>query len=157
MVVQSSSLNNKVLILLAPGFEEITTVYLLTHMREAGLSVSLISLTAGLVTGHHGLAVRPDYSLEQLNTKPPSQLLIVPGGRECTSALVTDPRVHQLIDTTLNNNGYVAATLTAEAFLTQMGISTLRDNPNFIQQENMEIESFTKLLVNLLAGQQQFG
>lgn len=152
MAVHSSSRNNKVLILLAPGFEERTTIYLLDHMREAGLPVALVSLTAGLVTGLHGLAVRPDYSLDQLMTRASYQLIIVPGGRQCTSSLVTDPRVHQLLEVTLKNDGFVAATLTAEPVLTQAGIPTPSNRPQFIPQKDMEVEEFTSVLVNLLSG-----
>lgn len=153
MAVHGSSLNNKVLILLAPGFEEKTTIYLLDHIREAGLPVSLVSLTAGLVTGLHGLSVRPDCSLEQLTTRTPHRLIIVPGGRQCTSSLVTDPRVHQLLEVTLKNDGFVAATLTAEPLLMQVGIPAPSDKPRFIPQKDIEVEEFANLLINLVSGQ----
>lgn len=152
MSVSSGTLSNRVLILLAPGFEERGTIYLLDHMREEGLPVSLVSLTAGLVTGLHGLTVRPDYSLDQLMTKGPYQLIIVPGGRQCTSSLVTDPRVHQLLDATLKSDGFVAATVTAEPILTQAGVPAASDRPRFIPQKDMEVEEFTSKLVNLLSG-----
>jgi putative intracellular protease/amidase len=151
MDVQSSFLNNKALILLAPGFEQRTTICLLDHMREAGLSVSLVGLTAGLVKSDLGLVVRPDYSLEQLVNRAPYQLIIVPGGRQCTSSLVMDPRVHNLLEATLKNDGFVAATLTAEPLLTQMGIPAPLDSSRFISQKDMEVKEFTGALVNLLS------
>lgn len=151
MAVHNNS-PSSVLILLAPGFEEIVIIYLLTAMREMGLQVSLVGLTAGLVNGLYGLAVRPDYSFEQLKTGMPYQLIIIPGGRQCTSSLVTDPRVHRLLDATLRNSGYVAATSTAEPILTQIGIPELAESSRFIVQRDMEIGDFTDGLLNLLSG-----
>lgn len=152
MAVHSSSANNKVLILLASGFEERVTVYLLDRMRETGLQVSLVSLTSGLATGLRGLVVRPDYSLDQLKAGIPYQLIIIPGERQCTSTLITDPRVHRLLEVTLKNDGFVAATSTAEPLLTQVGIPTPSDRSRFIPQKDMEVEEFTGMLVNLLSG-----
>ncbi len=151
MGIQNDTPNKKVLIFLAPGFEEITTIDLLVHLREIGLSVSLVSLAAGLVTSRHGLKVRPDYSLEQLSIKAPYQLIIVPGGQECTPTLVMDPRVRKLIEATLHNDGFVAATLTAEPLITQMNIPSLSGSSRFIPQRDMADKEFINVLVNLLS------
>ncbi len=144
------ALVNKVLILLASGFEERSTISLLDRLRESGIATMLVSLTAGLVDGRNGLAIRPDASLEQVMETGTYQLVIVPGGRECASALVMDPRVHQLIGCTLQHRGYVAATTSAENTLFEVGIPSPADNPNFIAQSNLDTDAFAARLLNLL-------
>ncbi|MCL4267285.1 MAG: DJ-1/PfpI family protein [Anaerolineae bacterium] len=148
MPTNHSLANNRILILLATGFEETAVVYCLDHMREAGLPVSLVGLSAGILKGLHGLAVRPDYSLDQLSAEAGCRGVIVPGGPPCVTALLTDPRVHRLLDATLQQEGFVAAMATAVPQLQQSGILALSTKPRFIPQEDMEINEFTYQLIN---------
>ncbi len=144
------ALINKVLILLASGFEERSTISLLDQLRESGIATMLVSLTFGLVDGRNGLTIRPDASLEQIMEAGAFRLVIVPGGRECASALVMDPRVHQLIDCTLAHHAYVAATTSPENTLYEVGIPSPADNPHFIAQSNLDTDAFATRLLNLL-------
>lgn len=152
MVVYHGSTSDKIFILLAPGFEESTVVFCLEQMREAGLSVSLVSLSTGLVSGLHGLVLRPDYSLDQLPTGFFPRLIIVPGGRQCTSSLIADPRVHKLLETTWSNEGFVATTFMATPLFNQAGIPAYSEKSYFISQENMGISEFANRLINLVSG-----
>lgn len=149
MVVYHGSTSDKIFILLAPGFEESTVVFCLEQMREAGLSVSLVSLSTGLVSGLHGLVLRPDYSLDQLLPGLSCRLVIVPGSRQCASSLLADPRVHHLLRNTLNGGGFIVSTTTATPLLKQTEISTLRPT-HFISQEDIEIFELINQLTNLV-------
>ncbi|MBX3055549.1 MAG: DJ-1/PfpI family protein [Anaerolineae bacterium] len=140
--------NNRIVILLATGFEETAVVYCLDHMREAGLPVSLVGLSAGILKGLHGLAVRPDYSLDQLSAEAGCRGVIMPGGPQCVTALLTDPRVHRLLDATLQQEGFIAAMATAVPLLQQSGVLTSSTSPRFISQENIEINEFTNQLID---------
>lgn len=140
--------NHRIVILLAPGFEETAVVYCLEHMREAGLPVSLVGLSAGVLKGSHGLAVRPDYSLDQLSPETVHQGVLVPGGSACVSVLLTDPRVHQLLDVTLKNNGFVAVLATAVPLFTQSFPLTAATSSHLIQQGEMKINEFTDYLID---------
>lgn len=140
---------NRVFVLLAPGFEEGPAIYCLDRMREKGLPVSLVSLSAGLVNGLHGVAVRPDYTLDQLLPGTPCRLVIVPGGRQCVASLIADPRVHQLFDATLENEGFLAAMDSAEPLLAQIGISTTIFPSRFVSQQNMGVDEFSTRLIDL--------
>lgn len=141
--------NHRIVILLAPGFEETAVVYCLDHMREAGLPVSLVGLSTGILKGLHGLAVRPDYSLDQLSAEAGCLGVIVPGGSQCVTALLTDPRVHRLLDATLQQEGFVAAMATAVPLLFQSGILVSSTTPRFIPQKDMDINEFTNQLIDV--------
>lgn len=73
----------------------------------------------------------------------------VPGGPQCVTALLTDPRVHRLLNATLQQDGFVAAMATAVPLLQQSGLLALSARPRFIPQEDMEINEFTNQLINL--------
>ena len=97
-----------VVVLIANGFEEQDTVGCIHTFREAGVSVSLVSLAAGSVTGSRGIVLQPDFSLDQLSADDRTTLTVLSGGRSCTTALLTDPRVHRLLSTITEAGGRVA-------------------------------------------------
>lgn len=142
--------NKKVLILLAPGFEEGSVVYCLGRLREAGLPVALVGLSAGLLNGSHGLTVRPDHSLETLPLIPGHKVVLVPDGKECVSALLADPRVHKLIETTIANFGLIVAMPVAESMLRQVGFITLSTESFFVLQKDTALDVFASYLLNLI-------
>lgn len=140
----------KVLILIAPGFEERGVVYVLATLREATLPVALVSLSAGLVTGLHGLTVRPDYTMEQVVPDLPGRLVIVPDGQQCVSALLADPRVHRLFEATIRDRGHVATMLVAGQELARAGIPANGSAGRFLNQGDQSVADFTNNLLNLL-------
>lgn len=138
------------LILLAADFREGRTVYCVERLRQAGISVSLVGLSAGLITGYHGMTLRPDVTLSQLPEAMNHKLVLIPDGKECISALFADPRVHQLIETTLENQGLVAAMPEAEAMLEQASLVTSGTAASFMWQKDRDFEGFVKELINCL-------
>lgn len=80
----------------------------------------------------------------------PYQLVVVSGGRQCVSSLLIDPRVRRLFESTLKNEGFVAAMLSAELALVQAGIPTLSTDTHFVQQGDMNIDEFTNRLIELV-------
>ena len=139
------------LFLLAPGFEASTFTYCLDRLREAGIAVSVIGLTTGLVKSSHGLSVRPDCSLAQVDCKKVPRLIIIPDGQKSTPSLLADPRVHMLLENTLERNGFVAAMTTAESQFRQAGIPRPSLLPQFITQGDLTIDHYTAKLIDLLA------
>jgi putative intracellular protease/amidase len=150
MVRRNGATNRTVLILVARDFREGTIVYLLERLRQAGISVSLVSLSDRLVKGYHGMAIRPDLSLEQLPQDPCHRLLILPDGRACVSALLADPRVHQLIEETLHSHGLVAAMPEAEVMLERLGLVTAETVANFVWLKGQDLAAFTEQLISRL-------
>jgi len=148
IMVSNTFSKTRVLILLAPGFEEFITVYCLEQMREASLQVSLVGLSNGLVCGLHGLKVQPDISLEQLDKNNFVKLIVVPGGRNCTASLLADPRVHQLLQTTITTDGIIAATKTSSSLLTQSGLTQIAPDSWLLPPHEFELGAFTDQLIH---------
>jgi len=140
-----------VYILIASGFEEESVAACLSQMRASGVRVRLVGTSAGLISGHRGLTVRPDCSLNQLDQLALElpELILLPGNCPCASELAADPRVHQLIDVTLRQSGYLAATRTAESVLANV-IPPL-PAPGFMPQGDLDTHEFINQLVNLVS------
>ncbi|MDX1663355.1 MAG: DJ-1/PfpI family protein [Candidatus Promineifilaceae bacterium] len=96
------------LVLVADGFQERTTVGCIHTLREVGAPASVVGLTAGPVTGSRGIVLQPDLSLDQVSLDDPPLLAVLPGGRRCIAALLTDPRVHRLLALIVGAGGSVA-------------------------------------------------
>ncbi|MFZ0547044.1 MAG: DJ-1/PfpI family protein [Candidatus Promineifilaceae bacterium] len=140
--------NDKIFILLAPGFEEGIVIYCLAHLREAGLPVSLVGLTSGMVRGQHGLMVRPDQTVARAaSTKP--RIVLIPGGRQCLAGLSADPRIHELLEATVYNEGRIAAAMKSQELISSNGFAALIDSGYFISQENQTVETFADQLLAL--------
>lgn len=108
----SSKAYDRVLILLANRFNELSAIDTAIRLRKAEVHVVLVGLTAGVLLGQQGIAIRPDLSLSQLllqEAHPAGQLLILCGDQECISTLLVDPRVHQLITGVLDAGGQVTS------------------------------------------------
>jgi len=140
---------NKVLIFLAPEFNESETVYCLEEFRKASLPVCLVSMSTGLVKGKHGLLIRPDYSLDELLPEQPIRLILIPGGQLCSASIMSDPRAHRLINATIHSRNFVAAMSGAESILSEAGFTTNQANEFVVSQGLQGIKEFAQLLINL--------
>lgn len=133
-----------IIILLANGFVERETVACVETMREKNLPVLLVGVSAGLVTGQHGLKIKPDNSLEELKDKTElPQMLVLPNGLQ--THLSTDPRIYRLVDEIVNGNGIVAAMATAEPFISRY---TTADQHHFKRQGRDTADAFVAMLVD---------
>jgi putative intracellular protease/amidase len=150
MPFASAPIRDNVFVLIAPGFEEDAVAACVRHMREAGLAVSLVSVSAGLVSSLHGLVMRSDLTLDQLRSAPPPRLVVVPGSVQCALALLVDPRVHRLFQLTVEHGGHVAVLFNAQSVLVQAGIPGPAAAASFIPQGNWDITQFVGRLVNLV-------
>lgn len=139
----------KIAIIIAPSFDEGPVVYCLDRLREAGISVSLISLSAGLITGAHGLSVRADYSLDRHDDTVVFRLLVLPGSTACSRTILNDPRIHKLLVKTWESGGYVAAMGTAAAVMNESRMDHHYPEQYLIQGDTNLID-FANDLLNLL-------
>lgn len=138
------------LILLAPGFIESTTVSCLQSLREAGFSVGVVALSAGLTRGYYGLEVQADFTLSQIQSSDSPRLLVIPDGKEAVATLLADPRVHRLIAQTTRNEGCVAVMSVAEAGLRRASLLSAANESSFLLQGSMSLRDFVSRMIALL-------
>ncbi len=118
MVMKHPHTNDEaIFILLAAGFDEEAVVSCLVQLRSAGVSVSLIGSSAGLVSGMHGVTIKPDSTLGKITAVSPPKIVFIPDGKQAVTTLLSDPRVHRLFSATIKNNGRIAAMPTAASML----------------------------------------
>ncbi|MCP4361983.1 MAG: DJ-1/PfpI family protein [Chloroflexi bacterium] len=141
----------KVIILLAPEFDEAGMIACLVQMRGASLPVYLVGVVAGLMRGKHGLMVRPDYSLDELKSEQ-AKLIVVPSGMKCSTSLMSDPRIHRLLNSSMEVGHYVAVLRTAEEAMKLAGFPQQKYQNQMIGQGEADIGSFIRELVHLVSG-----
>jgi putative intracellular protease/amidase len=150
MNATSAAAPARVLILVAHGFEEEFTVCCLSRMREAGLNVSLVGFSAGLIGSLHGLQMRPDLSLEKAMAEQPAEMVVLPGGTYAVSALLTDPRVHRMLKATWTAGGIIAASHVAQSVLTKQGLLPEQMLSCMHVQQELNATEFAQQLITLL-------
>ncbi|MBQ8174552.1 MAG: DJ-1/PfpI family protein [Clostridia bacterium] len=107
-------------LLLAAGFEECEALVPADLLRRAGLVVKTVAITAGPVTGSHGITVQADIPASEANE--PIDLLILPGGMPGTKNLDDSPHVDKLIERTMAESGHIAAICAAPMILGKRGL-----------------------------------
>lgn len=141
---------NRTIILITSGFEEESTVICLKQFRLAGLEIKLVGLTARPVVGAHGLVVRPDFSLEELEGLREPGLMIIPGHEKSAEKLLADPRFHRLFQATVENDGHVGIMRTAETAFGQAGLAEILSTPQCLRQGKMDARTFCQDLADAM-------
>lgn len=144
---------NRVVILIAPEFDEEAVVHCLCQMRQRGTAVALVGAPTNLVNGASGLAVHPDYPLAQLQQGALADsysLLIIPGSASCATTLLSDPRVHRAIKKTFAEGGLVAAmSSVVPQILANMGLLESANSSRFLVQGGQSTADFVKMLIGM--------
>ncbi|MEN8141354.1 MAG: DJ-1 family glyoxalase III [Thermodesulfobacteriota bacterium] len=86
----------EVIIVLAPGFEEIEAVTIIDVLRRGGVAISSAGLEGREVGGAHGITIQADTTLESLGEQLFSGV-ILPGGMGGTSNLLNSEEVLALV------------------------------------------------------------
>jgi hypothetical protein len=135
----------KTFILVSDGFDEPAVVECLCRVREQGASATLVGLYSGLLSGYHGLTIRPDFSLNQLEQQYQTlgtQTAVILSGRTNLTALLTDPRVHRLVEQTLSNEGFVAVMSTNSEWPLLPADLAPTAQMNLLLQDRMNTDDF---------------
>ncbi len=110
-----------VYLFLAPGFEESEAVVPADLLRQAGVETALVSLSGETVTGSHGIAVRADLELPQVDLDR-AEMLVFPGGGAGVENLWNDGRVSALIQEAARRNIWLAALCAGPVLLARWGL-----------------------------------
>ena len=111
----------KVLVILAPGFEEIEMVTVVDILRRAGARVTVAGTEKGPIQGSGGMNILPDCLLSTTKAED-FDLVVLPGGQPGTSNLQKDSRVTAIIRDMNAQGKQIAAICAAPIVLNSAGI-----------------------------------
>ncbi len=111
----------KVLVPLAPGFEEIEAVTVIDILRRAGVDVVVAGTQPGPIEASRKTRHVPDCSLDDVHAEN-FDMIVLPGGQPGTNNLRSDPRIHRILETLQANNRRIAAICAAPSVLSACGI-----------------------------------
>ncbi len=126
----------KVLVTLAPGFEEIETVTVVDILRRAGARVTLAGTEDGTLQGSRGIHLVPDSRLDDVDADE-FDMVVLPGGQPGTSNLQKDTRVKSLLIKMNQENKKIAAICAAPVVLQSAGLldnTTLTSHPSVMDE-----------------------
>jgi 4-methyl-5(b-hydroxyethyl)-thiazole monophosphate biosynthesis len=111
----------KVLVPLAPGFEEIEAVTIIDILRRAGITVVVAGLTDGPVRGSHEIAVETDCSLDNALLGD-YDMAVLPGGMPGADNLRDDARILDMLRKLARDGKFTAAICAAPKVLAAAGL-----------------------------------
>ncbi len=111
----------RVLVPLAPGFEEIEAVTIIDVLRRAGVEVVVAGLEARQVTGSHGIALATDELLGNV-LHDDWDAIVLPGGMPGAQHLEDHAGLQALLQKQAGQNKHVAAICAAPKALAAAGL-----------------------------------
>ncbi len=146
----------KVLVPLAPGFEEIEAVTVVDILRRAGAVVTLAGTVAGPVEGRSGIRVIPDTVMENVEELD-FDMVVLPGGAVGTENLKKDRRVKNILERLHNRGRFITAICAAPAVLSAIGITrgrTVTSHPSVRHELKEEVVTDDRVVAdgNIITG-----
>lgn len=111
----------RVLVPLAPGFEEIEALTIVDILRRAGAEVTVAGTVPGVVEGRSGIRVLPDTVME--NAGMDFDMIALPGGAVGAENLKKNARVKAVIESLMHKGKSVAAICAAPTVLSAAGMT----------------------------------
>jgi len=111
----------KVLVPIAPGFEEIETITVVDILRRAGARVVMAGTVGGVLEGSRGIKIEPDELLDSI-MEDDFELICLPGGQPGTDNLKKDIRIENLLKRMLKQDKLIAAICAAPIILKKASI-----------------------------------
>ena len=109
-----------VLVPLAQGCEELEAVTIIDLLRRAEIEVITAGLEPGPVKASRGTVIVPDKSLDDV-MQDSFAMVVLPGGLPGADYLDKDPRIHQILATTHQQQGLIGAICAAPKVLANAG------------------------------------
>ena len=111
----------KVLVIVAPGFEEIETVTVVDILRRAGARVTLAGTEGGVTEGSRGINLVADCHLKEVDVDD-FDMVVLPGGQPGTSNLQKDEKVKEILLKMDRGDKKIAAICAAPVVLQAAGL-----------------------------------
>lgn len=109
-----------VCILLGEGFEESEAIVPADLLRRAGVEVGLVGLDGDEVRSSHGITVKADLRLEQVD-EDGMEMLMLPGGLGGVEAILKNPFALGLIQRAFDKGCWLCAICAGPTILAHMG------------------------------------
>ncbi len=117
-------------VLFAEGFEEAEALVPVDLMRRAGLEVATVGVGGMEITGSHGISVKMDLPVEQVEAEN-LEALVLPGGMPGTLNLEGSAAVQKLLDACVERGTLVGAICAAPSILAHKGLLKGREATAF--------------------------
>ncbi len=116
-------MTKKVVIPLAPGFEEIEAITVIDILRRAGVEVAVAGTQSGVIEASRKTRHVPDCTLDEVLVHADTfDMIVLPGGQPGTNNLRADARVRTLIERLRARNKIIAAICAAPTVLSAYGV-----------------------------------
>ena len=135
----------RVLIPLAPGFEEIEALAVVDILRRAGAEVLLAGTVDGPIQGRNKIKILADTSLDSVKEQD-FDMIVLPGGAVGTENLKKDPRIKDIVERLYKKGRLITAICAAPTVLSAIGITagkTVTSHPTVrtkLQREKLSEE-----------------
>ena len=135
----------RVLIPLAPGFEEIEALAVVDILRRAGAEVLLAGTVDGPIEGRNKIKILADTSLDSVKEQD-FDMIVLPGGAVGTENLKKDPRIKDIVERLYKKGRLITAICAAPTVLSAIGITagkTVTSHPTVrtkLQREKLSEE-----------------
>lgn len=132
----------RILIPLAPGFEEIEALAVVDILRRAGVEVIMAGTVGGPIEGRNKIRVLADVSLDSVKGQD-FDMVVLPGGAIGTENLKKDTRIKEIVERLYKKGRFVTAICAAPTVLSAIGITagkTVTSHPsvrNILQKEKV--------------------
>lgn len=111
----------RVLVPIAPGFEEIEAVTVIDILRRAGVEVTVAGTENGEIEGRNKIKLLPDVQLNVLASIP-FDMVVLPGGSAGAEHLKKNPRITQILQDMAARGLYITAICAAPTVLSALGL-----------------------------------
>jgi protein deglycase len=135
----------RVLVPLAPGFEEIEALTIIDILRRGEVTVVTASLGGTAVEAAHGVTVMADKTLDQA-LQDTYDMVVLPGGMPGASNLNEDPRVHEILRKMADSGKFAGAICAAPIVLAKAGLlkgKKVTSYPGFIDKMDLPDTTYT--------------
>ncbi|HZR46745.1 MAG TPA: DJ-1 family glyoxalase III [Candidatus Manganitrophaceae bacterium] len=110
----------RVVVLLAPGFEEIESVTVIDILRRAGIEVTTAGTVEGPIEGSRKIRLLADLSIDRISGGE-FDMIVLPGGQPGTDNLSRDERVKRILQEAVSKEKYISAICAAPSLLASSG------------------------------------
>ena len=111
-----------VYMLLGTGFEETEAIAPVDLLRRAGVEVKTGGIGGKTVEGGHGIRVKADIALEEMNLEK-MEMIVLPGGLGGVASIEGSPAALDAIRFAWDNGRFVAAICAGPTVLAKLGIT----------------------------------